>query len=518
MEIYFVYFLSLAGLYSRLGATRFIRPPTSRSTGGTHHWSWGSNRQATGLPNPNAVKMRGRHLLDHEALTCLLVLLFVEEPKLNTTRLHRVLRNLCYHGPTRTWVIRALLAMLKKTSVESDGDASEVATPMSTAEPNCVIVNKGKSGGGEESSRKSSNSTVMNVCRDDEADTSISARLEARTVSQPTWLSISLDAALGCRANVFQISRNMPSPTSGAGMSSKKQSSVVSTSNVGIHPQASPLVCRHVLDTLISLAKSFPSQFLPQSKAKEANCASKDGGDVNEDKENKLVTIPESQEGSASKSGKPATSLSQTPSQSSPSPEMDFWEILVRLDNTSSGVRKGKAFQRSHAAHGSAMPTTDSPPSTFEESALGQLMTMLAHPVVKRSQQLTDRLLRLLGLVSISLPDISQAASTVASATTVATTAPVTTLANATATPAVTSAISTVMAVTPAAAVNIPTVSSITPIVPATTPVTTGLCLSIFLQSSIKPCDVFTSSAIYIYITNLQLFHIYVMQLHNPNG
>ena len=43
--------------------------------------------------------------------------------------------------------------------------------------------------------------------------------------------------------------------------------------------------------------------------------------------------------------------------------------------------------------------------STFESAPIGQLMSMLHHPVVKRSQLLTDRLLRLLGLVSIGLPD-----------------------------------------------------------------------------------------------------------------
>lgn len=49
---------------------------------------------------------------------------------------------------------------------------------------------------------------------------------------QPSWLSISLDAALGCRTSVFQIVRpcggRRPSP------------------QVAIHPQASPVVCRWV--------------------------------------------------------------------------------------------------------------------------------------------------------------------------------------------------------------------------------------------------------------------------------
>lgn len=44
-------------------------------------------------------------MLDQEAITCLLVLLFVEDPKLNITRLQRVLRHLCWHAETRDWVI-----------------------------------------------------------------------------------------------------------------------------------------------------------------------------------------------------------------------------------------------------------------------------------------------------------------------------------------------------------------------------------------------------------------------------
>lgn len=57
-------------------------------------------------------KPRGRQLLDHEAMTCLLVLLFVDEPKLNTGRLHRVLRYLCHHAPTRDWVIKVIVISL----------------------------------------------------------------------------------------------------------------------------------------------------------------------------------------------------------------------------------------------------------------------------------------------------------------------------------------------------------------------------------------------------------------------
>lgn len=51
-------------------------------------------------------KIKGKQLVDNEALSCLLVLLFLDDPRLNTGRLHRVLRNLCYHANTRQWVIK----------------------------------------------------------------------------------------------------------------------------------------------------------------------------------------------------------------------------------------------------------------------------------------------------------------------------------------------------------------------------------------------------------------------------
>jgi hypothetical protein len=58
----------------------------------------------------------GRQLLEQESLACLLVLLFVEDARMNTVKLHRVIRNLCIHGPSRGWIIRALLSILEKVS------------------------------------------------------------------------------------------------------------------------------------------------------------------------------------------------------------------------------------------------------------------------------------------------------------------------------------------------------------------------------------------------------------------
>lgn len=172
------------------------------------------------------LRLRGRLLLDHEALSCLLVLLFVDEPKLNTSRLHRVLRNLCYHAQTRHWVIRSLLSILQRSS------ESEL----------CIETPKLSS---EEKGKKSSKSCGSGSHENRPLD--LLHKMESKSSNQLSWLSVSMDAALGCRTNIFQIQR------SGGRKHTEKHAS--SGSTVHIHPQAAPVVCRHVLDTLIQLAK-----------------------------------------------------------------------------------------------------------------------------------------------------------------------------------------------------------------------------------------------------------------------
>lgn len=205
------------------------------------------------------LRLRGRLLLDHEALSCLLVLLFVDEPKLNTSRLHRVLRNLCYHSQTRGWVIRSLLSILQRSS------ESELC--LETAR---LDEARGKRAQGQVSSgasKASSSSTSVSS-----SSLELLNRVESRSSSQLSWLSVSMDAALGCRTNIFQIQRasgrkHADRHSSGGAMSSAGLGGGVSGTGAGvscsggggstvhIHPQAAPVVCRHVLDTLIQLAK-----------------------------------------------------------------------------------------------------------------------------------------------------------------------------------------------------------------------------------------------------------------------
>lgn len=333
-----------------------------------HHrgqWTWNalSSRGGAGggssgggaLGPPTSQQARGRQLLDHEALACLLVLLFVDEPRINTGRLHRVLRNLCYHPPTRHWVVKSLLSILEKTKENKPLEAT------------------GASMDGTTTANATSPGLQQHTSRGKKLSKAQSAGLQQQ---QPSWLSISLDAALGCRTSVFQIVRHC---------SSRRP-----CPQVTIHPQASPVVCRHVLDTLISLAKSFPVHFLPEKVR---------GGPSG------LLSSGKASAGGAGTSSRPSsrsapsTSAASSPLAAEPGKDGDFWSVLVRLDCNAAGISMGKRAPKA------AQPEEESNPGSFESSPLAQLISLLAHPVVKRSSVLTDRLLRLLALVSMAIPD-----------------------------------------------------------------------------------------------------------------
>uniref|UniRef100_A0A8C7QR81 E3 ubiquitin-protein ligase HUWE1 n=1 Tax=Oncorhynchus mykiss TaxID=8022 RepID=A0A8C7QR81_ONCMY len=333
---------------SRLGGNRGVQyTRLAVQRGGTFQMGGGANQSRPSSSSVDSLlRLRGRLLLDHEALSCLLVLLFVDEPKLNTSRLHRVLRNLCYHSQTRGWVIRSLLSILQRSS------ESEV----------CVETTRSKGSTTAATASASLSSSSLELLN----------RVESRSSSQLSWLSVSMDAALGCRTNIFQIQRAAAGMTCAGG----------GGSTVHIHPQAAPVVCRHVLDTLIQLAKVFPSHFT-QQRCKDL-----------------LSSTSELDSRLCNSLGGGACGAAITPQSLGIS--TDFWDLLVKLDNMNVS-RKGKASMKTLplGAGGEA----DGAQFSLEASPLGQLMNMLSHPVIRRSSLLTEKLLRLLSLISIALPD-----------------------------------------------------------------------------------------------------------------
>uniref|UniRef100_UPI00358F3842 E3 ubiquitin-protein ligase HUWE1 isoform X5 n=1 Tax=Myxine glutinosa TaxID=7769 RepID=UPI00358F3842 len=438
--------LRSTGLSGRLGANRgvqYTRLTMTRSGG----FQWGTtnqNRTSSGGGGGSGsggggsggtdgwLKLRGRQLLDHEALSCLLVLLFVDEPKLNTSRLHRVLRNLCYHPPTRSWVIRSLLSILQR------GSESELCVEG----PRPLPEEKGK--------RKASGSSGHELQGLEMLHRTDSRPAISASTGQLSWLSVSMDAALGCRTNIFQIQRAAAAAVGaggggvicGAGGSGscvgasgstsssatrkhwEKHSAMGAGTAVHIHPQAAPVVCRHVLDTLIQLAKVFPGHFT-QVKPKET-CAM--ANETERDVHDKLgkVTCYSSAVTAVTQSLNLATAL---PFAGPGGISTDFWDLLVKLDNMNVS-RKGKAsVHRGTTPLG--LPESEGAQNSLETSPLGQLLNMLANSVIRRSPLLTEKLLRLLSLVSIALPDSGKATNgattntTSSTTTTTSTTAPV---------------------------------------------------------------------------------------------
>ncbi|GLH08141.1 uncharacterized protein GBIM_13439 [Gryllus bimaculatus] len=269
----------------------------------------------------HGLRLRGRQLLDHEALACLLVLLFLDEPKLNTARLHRVLRNLCYHGPTREWVIKALLS-------------------------------------------------ILDLCTEPKRDGR--RKPQYNFFSTPQWLNVKMDTALGLRARVFNIGHQ----------AGKRGNRSLETTGITVHKRAAPVIIRHTLEVLISLAKTFPGYFLPLKSKGNDKDACKDGG---------------------SKS-RASTSAGPSGSKSSRNDLANFWDILLKLDSTTYS-KKGKSVARSHCLPG---PVCDDEHHThsFESSPFGQLMKML-QKFPGYGPTLVDKMLRLLSLISIGLPEIN---------------------------------------------------------------------------------------------------------------
>ncbi|CAF4360592.1 unnamed protein product, partial [Adineta steineri] len=92
--------------------------------------NWYSLRTGTNTGDINsntaAIGTRGRQLLDYESICCLLVLLFIDDTRLNFARLQKVLKNLCHHTQTRQWIVKALLSIINKSTgrAEYDGPTS----------------------------------------------------------------------------------------------------------------------------------------------------------------------------------------------------------------------------------------------------------------------------------------------------------------------------------------------------------------------------------------------------------
>lgn len=355
------------GRIGRGGGLQFSRllPPTS---------GWGSRvpgfAAASLLGKDKKSTMTGRQVLDNEALACLLILLFLDEPRLNVNRLHKVIRNFCYHEETRLSVIQSLISVLRRTSGQH---------PDGSCVPGATAPSRGK-GPGKKSESKSSSSRSL----DDQLGNGEMASSSDSTQSSvnSSWLNMSVDAALGCRARIFNVQKT------------GKSTAEKCATNVSINTQAASFVCKHVVDALACLAKNFPASFTPVQVKTQPSCTEK----VKNSSSCNIADSP-----SCSAVGGEASPNDQS--------EAEFWNILIKLDGAFGG-KKGKSSSKQTSLC-SVAKSTD-----FNAAPIGYLMTFLSHPVIRKNPSLMDSLLRLLSVVSLSLPDICENRSAVNDGTT----------------------------------------------------------------------------------------------------
>lgn len=112
------YFFLVSSRYDTLNIPLTFTRFHIRSSNGENRDYLGSQRNYSRSINTRSVK--GRYLLDHDALSSILILLFIQDNTINITRLHRLIKNLCFHGPTRQWIIQALLDIMEKTKDSND--------------------------------------------------------------------------------------------------------------------------------------------------------------------------------------------------------------------------------------------------------------------------------------------------------------------------------------------------------------------------------------------------------------
>lgn len=155
-----------------------------------------------------------------------------------------------------------------------------------------------------------------------------------------SWLNWNISAALGCHAPVLQLKKTSTTPS------------------VSIHPYASSVLSNSMLELLIFLARLFPASFLPEQ------------------------LMP----GEHSEIGKTVVS--------------NFWQLLLKLDSLNS--KKGKGSSKAFVLKEDSVEQKES--ELFSSSTVGQLIKMFNHPVIYESTSLTDKLFRLLALVTASIP------------------------------------------------------------------------------------------------------------------
>ena len=294
-----------------------------------------------GAHQSKAGDQHSKQMLDQEALTCLLVLLFLDQSKLHNNRLHRIIKNLSQHAPTRAWILSSLLVIIKemRRSPSLQAVTPLASTPISATCPMPpALTSRGGPGGGEVSTVSSSAAPVI---------------VSPHHYSQPHWLDISINAALGSHAKVFQMESELLSKGAATG-----------GSKINIHPLAGTTISHNVLDLLIFLGRHFSQSFLP------SELLPKDKTEEKKDEGSDMLS--------------------------------NFWQILLKLDGGSGRKGKGAMKPFKYSENKGLLSEQE----LFSGSIIGQLLELFNHDIIADNVPLIDKLLRLLSIASSSIPRV----------------------------------------------------------------------------------------------------------------
>ena len=304
----------------------------------------------------------GRQLLDHESLACLLVLLFIDDTRINTVKLHRVIRNICIHGPSRGWIIKALLSILEKVSgkQEEQKHSQQLAIQHESTEFN------------------SKNSKISKYSKS--PSSSGSSNTSSNLVSaQPSWLTMSIDGAFGSKTNVFTINRPFQKKSTPAKMTVEHSNG----SSITINLQACPAIFKQILEILSTLARAANFNFFPRhpfAKHHVQNSATTSKNSAQNSMFWDLVVKLDQSKNKSSKLSSQPTTPSQK-SSSTGSNQSDLYELESELD------------------------------FSIENSPLARLMSMLDYPVLKNNAHLMDKMFTCLAHASAGIPLIESSLS-----------------------------------------------------------------------------------------------------------
>ena len=345
-------------------------------SGGHHHhlpFSGHHTYRSMWQQSVKAIESGSKQMLDQEALTCLLVLLFLDQNKLHNNRLHRIVKNVSQHQPTRAWILSSLLAIIRETSIVPTALPTHPHLSATCPMPPSLTPRQGSSALDHLSTSSSASSHYNHralVTSTPNMATTISGSGSSSFSPQhhstiPHWLNLSINAALGSHAKVFRF-----------GHSGK----VGPNAKVHVHPLAAVSICGNVLELLIFLARQFPSSFLPSQ----------------------LMPKDTKDRGSGTSSGTSSTAAASTSSAEDSAAEVisNFWQVLLKLDGAAS--RKGKGALNSFQYSDSTSHWQEN--EMFSASIMGQLMALFQNDLIRNSVTLTDKLLRALSVASSAIP------------------------------------------------------------------------------------------------------------------